>query len=158
MASIGGTQGAQVLTIAAIQAQAQGALNLLTTGKKQPANEDSEASDILTALTQPPPLNFAGPLSTLSVNFRDSFAANSDTPRQFEQGKSADCRVFYSSDDVLRVDGTWERIGRGDYDCVDGGKKAWEVGRAMPSKATSGSVIVSLNWAVLGISLGVFFL
>jgi hypothetical protein len=157
MTSIGGTQGAQVLSVTVLQDQARAALKLLASDKKQPSNEDPDASQILTALMQPPPLNFAGPVNQLTVNFRDSFSADSDTPRQFEKGRSADCRVFYSSDDVLRVDGTWERIGRGDYDCVDGGKKAWEKDRATPSKATSGSAIVRLNWVVLGVSLAVVF-
>jgi hypothetical protein len=158
MASIGGTQGAEVLKVSEIQAQAAAALNLIATSKKQSTKNDSEATDILNGLLETPPLNFAGDMTTLTLNFKDSLAADSDTPRQFQKGRQADCRVFYSSDDVLRVDSTWERIGRGDYECADNGKKAWEQGSIVPDKKMSGGAAWGVNWTFIGVFMVAIFI
>ena len=113
VAAIGGTQGAQVLDLLTISAYAAVAMGSI----KQPS---SQAQQVLAPLTQNPPM-----LLNLNINFADSFfgGESTTTPLQFQKARSADCRVFYTKEDLTSVRATWERLAMGEYTCVDGGTK-----------------------------------
>jgi hypothetical protein len=57
-----------------------------------------------------------------TVNFLDNTWPGSDVPLQF-QSMPADCRTFYTADDINNITKTWSRIAAGNITCVDGGSK-----------------------------------
>lgn len=86
MAAVGGTQGTQVLKVSALQSAAHAALAIQASNNQTQVNTlgapvNATASvyqasqseiDLLTALTQPPPIKLAGGVAGQSVNFKDN--------------------------------------------------------------------------------------
>jgi hypothetical protein len=151
MALIGGTQGAQV----------QGQTNFVNwaTGAYTYASQfglqvsDSILNTLLSLITIPQ-IKLG---NNLEINFVDNMApGTSDTPLQFEP-QPADCRLFYTADDINDIKSTWSKIAAKNFTCVDGGtkpgdpkpKKSVGIKSIIPGVSVTLAIITTLGFLLI---------
>jgi hypothetical protein len=122
MAVIGGVAGSQEWGWDSLQSFAAIAARL-TDNMTAPTDAPTLANfNSLLALLDDPPVN--SPLKGSSINFLNNHAgSDSNIPLQFQPPQPADCRIYYTKDDFISIDNTYERIAAGTYTCIDGGNK-----------------------------------
>ena len=118
MAVIGGTHGAYTDSLQDIQADAALAV--------QYGSQFNISTEALQPLLAPPPLNSAA-YGLCHLNLLDNIAKDdaSLTPLQFSSTPAGDCRFFYTAQDIVDVQHTWNRILKG---MATGGKDFCVVG------------------------------
>lgn len=163
MAVVGGTQGANLLELAALQLVAKQVINVQANYTGNSSTETNETRRRLESLTSDPPIM----VPKMSINFLDSIAQNdtSMTPLQFTGGIAANCRFYYMPADITNVTNTWARVAegvkaRGKGLCVNGTMTdAATVGRngsdSLPFQGAGSTVrSASVRWTVVLVALG----
>lgn len=163
MALIGGTQGGEDLTFESLQTYAAAAIEISERVNGQGSEEATKTHKILDTLADNAPL-LPFPLATPSVNFRDNIADGdkSMTPLQFTS-RPADCRTYYTAEDIVAVNSTWSRImngvaKNGDGLCINGTVSLWTGGsptKATPEPSSSSAAAVAsvkISWGTAWIS------
>jgi hypothetical protein len=134
---IGGTQGAQVETVSDLANLADISATIVQNGS---ATVTTAQGNALTAMLTLPNLNLWS--GDASLNFQDNLLSDSDVPLQFRT-KAADCRMFYTADDINNIAKTWSKISGGNFTCVDGGSKPGQAKKNSAPRSVSGG----LGWA-----------
>ncbi|KAF2665447.1 hypothetical protein BT63DRAFT_428401 [Microthyrium microscopicum] len=141
---IGGTQGSQVETLSNLLNVANVVASLYQKGA---AYLNRDQLNALKALLNTPQMNIW--TGDAQLNFKDNLLGDSDVPLQFRT-KSADCRLFYTADDINHVTSTWSKVASGNFTCVDGGSKPGT--KAPASDKTNGaskSMSGGLGWSMM---------
>jgi hypothetical protein len=157
MAVVGGTQGAEVSNVGAVQRLAITAISNMNNTK------DVSESDLalLQSLLEPPPIPFGSPVTGLEFNFEDNMPLDDDTPLQFTNERTGDCRLFFIQNDMFHIGNTWDRIAAGPAKCVDGGSLGTSWGensvafKGESSGKSSGIHLSAKAW--VGIAVGAVF-
>ncbi|KAI9737565.1 MAG: hypothetical protein M1834_009720 [Cirrosporium novae-zelandiae] len=118
MQAVGGTKGAEVLTISTLQGYTFDALAIKDAPKGMTLPSLKDAPLAYTNLTT------TGP----SVNARNNYRVGDDTntPLQFVY-EAADCRIFHTVDDLFDISALWTRAGN----------VAWGNGRCVPGSTNT---------------------
>jgi hypothetical protein len=153
MAVVGGTQGAQVSNVGDVQGLAFTAMaNMNST------NAVSESDmNLLQSLQEPPPIPFNSPVSGLEFNFEDNMPLDDDTPLQFKNERTGNCRLFFIQSDMFHIGSTWDRIATGPAKCIDGGSMGAHWGKKNISDNDKSSKIHLSAAAWIGIAVAAVF-
>lgn len=169
MALVGGTQGGEDLSFEFIHDYATAAIEISERVNGKGSEKATKTHKILDTLAGNAPL-LPFPLSTPSVNFRDNIADGdkSMTPLQFTS-RPADCRTYYTADDIIAVNRTWIRImtgvaKSGDGLCINGTVSVWQGGSPtkatpQPSSSSAAAVVsIDLSWSAAWVgAFGIVF-